>query len=1119
MDEGQLVQLLESVLAPDTERVKSATAKLRKEYFISPAALVALIHLLTAHESHQIRQLAAVEARTLVPKFWESIAAEQKAQIRNPLLQSTLNEDNVLVRHSAARVIAAIARIDFQDGDWADLPSFLQQAATSRVAVQREIGIFIIYTLLDVAGDELTTQIIPLLNLFAKTIQDPESIVVRVNTMLALSKTAVVIDADEHADAVVAFQAIFPNMVAVLKSVVEQGDEDRTTQAFEVFQTLLGSDSQLMAPHFKDLLQFMTELASSKSLSNEARTQALAFLMQSVQFRKLKVQVLRLGEQLTLKAMDIATELEELQDGSDDATPGRSALALLDTMAENLPPGQVVAPLLGALPQYINSPDPARRRGGMLALAFCVEGAPDFVGTQLRLIFPMLTKLLDDSDTRVRQAALYALARLADDLAGDVGKEHQMLLPSIVKIFDAAVAQASGSKPDVERHLEIIKTACGAIDSVFGGIEEEDAAKYVEELLPRLTSLIEHLDFTVKGAAISALGAVADSASTAFRPYFEPVIAALSPYVRIKASDEELILRAVTTEALGSIALAVGRDMFRPFVQQLMEASEEALHLDQPRLRETSFILWSNLARVYEEELDPFLDGIVRSLWESLQQEETEFEVELGEEAQELLGKEITIAGRKIKVSAAEGDGDGAEDGDSVAKMERTGSEGKGGKLIDLDDVDSDDEAWEELVGVTGVAMEKEVALEVIAEVLSHTRSKYLPYLEKTVELALGMVSHSFEGARKGAISALWRAYATLWEISEAAGMPKWEPGLPLKVQPTPELKKLGETALTATLDAWETEEDRDVVSEINSNVAAVLKKCGPAILLNEDVVRKITTIVLSVLNKEHICQKVLNDDDDFEDLDELSEMDWLLIDNGLDVVAGLAAALGPTFAELWKIFQKPILKFAAGTDAVERCGSMGAIGACTHGMGAAVTPFTSILLETLAHRLTDENPATRSNAAFATGLLAEKSEDAQTLQRSYESILLKIEPLFSQHHDTLSDNAAACFARMVLRFPDKVPLDDILPTFVDEALPLKVDYDENESVWDMIVKLYQAKNSTIQSLTPQIIRALASVLAPPEDQLSEARRTEVVQLVKYLHQQQPGLLQEYPGLTQTANA
>ena len=770
---------------------------------------MALIHLLTTHESHQIRQLAAVEARTLVPKFWESLAAEQKTQIRNSLLQSTLNEENVLVRHSAARVIAAIARIDFQDGDWADLPSFLQQAASSRVAAQREIGIFIIYTLLDVAADELTVLIVPLLNVFSKSIQDPESIVVRLNTMLALSKLAVVIDADEHADAVVAFQAIFPNMVAVLKSVVEQGDEDQTTQSFEVFQTLLGSDSQLMAHHFKDLLQFMTELASSKNLSNEARTQALAFLMQSVQFRKLKVQALRVGEQLTLKAMDIATELGELQDGSDDATPGRSALALLDTMAENLPPGQVVAPLLSALPQYINSPDPARRRGGMLALAFCVEGAPDFVGTQLKLIFPMLTKLLDDPDARVRQGALYALARLADDLAEDVGKEHQTLLPSIVKIFDSAVAQASSGKPDVERHLEIIKTACGAIDSVFSGIEEEDAAKYVEELLPRLTGLIEQPDFTVKGAAISALGAVADSASTAFQPYFKPVIAALSPYVRIKASDEELILRAVTTEALGSIASAVGRDMFRPFVQQLMEASEEALHLDQPRLRETSFILWSTLARVYEEELEPFLDGIVRSLWESLQQEETEFEVELGEEAQELLGKEITIAGRKIKVSAAEGNEDGDGEGDTVAKMERTSPEGKAGKMIDLDDVDSDDEAWEELVGVTGVAMEKEVALEVIAEVLSHTRSKYLPYLEKTVELALDMASHPFEGARKGAISALWRAYATVWEISEAAGMPKWEAGLPLKVQPTPELRKLGETALTATLEVWETEGDR----------------------------------------------------------------------------------------------------------------------------------------------------------------------------------------------------------------------------------------------------------------------------------------------------------------------
>ena len=81
---------------------------------------------------------------------------------------------------------------------------------------------------------------------------------------------------------------------------------------------------------------------------------------------------------------------------------------------------------------------------------------------------------------------------------------------------------------------------------------------------------------------------------------------------------------------------------------------------------------------------------------------------------------------------------------------------------------------------------------------------------------------------------------------------------------------------------------------------------------------------------------------------------------------------------------------------------------------------------------------------------------------------MFKIEPLFSQHHDTLSDNAAACFARMVLKFPDKVPLDGILPTFVEEALPLKEDFDENESVWDMIVKLcmFQCSICRLQSIS-----------------------------------------------------
>ncbi len=783
--------------------MKSATAKLRKEYFTSPNALVALIHVAISHESPQLRQLAAVEARTLVQKHWHSLPAEQQAPIRDSILQANLNEQSQLVRHSLARVVSAIARLDLEDGQWADLPGFLQQAATSQNAHEREVGVYILYALLDVAAEELVDHLGQLLALFATTIQDPESADVRINTMLALSKLAMVLDASVHADVLEAFQGIFPHLVAVLKNAVELEDEDRTTQAFEVFQTFLGCDAQLLARYFKDLLQFMMELAGSKNVFTEARTQALSFLMQSVKYRKLRVQALRLGEQLSLKALEVTTELEELGDGDDDTTPGRSALALLDIMAQHLPPSQVAGPVLNALPHYVNNPDPALRRAGILALAFCVEGAPEFFSTQLKTVLPVVLRLLDDTDIRVRQAALYGLARLADDLADDLGKQHETLVPVLIRILDGAVDQANRGI-ETEKQLEVLKSACGAIDSVFSGVEAGDGAKYVSELVPRLTRMLDQSDIKLKAAAISAMGTVAAASGEEFKPYFGPVINALSPSVAIKDSEDELNLRGIVCEALGSIATAVGGATFQPFVQPLMQATEEALHLDHPRLRETSYILWSTLAKVYKEDFAPFLDGVAKSLFECLQQEETEFEVELGEHAKDIVGAEITIEGKKLKVRATEDEGTGG------LRARRPGANGEDDTVVDLDDAHSDDEAWEELSGISAVAMEKEIALDVMADVLAYTRSKYLPHLEKSVELALCMITHSYQGVRKTAVSAMWRAYATLWEICEEEGrMEKWQPGLPLKVKPAPELKKLGGASMAATLTVWHEESER----------------------------------------------------------------------------------------------------------------------------------------------------------------------------------------------------------------------------------------------------------------------------------------------------------------------
>lgn len=1085
MDQQKFLELLKSIQIPDTERVKAATTELRKTYYPHPESLLWLLHILTSHDVVEVRQQAAVEALRLVPKHWTALPADQKPAIREKLLQTTMDEQGSLVRHSGARVISSIAKIDLDDAEWAELPGVLAQASTSQQVAHREIGVYILFTLLEAAGNLFEDKLSGLFSLFENTIKDPDSAEVRINTLLCLSRVAMLIEPDEDPDSLARFVQAFPNMVAVLKAAIDEQDEDRAMQAFEVFQTLLGCESALLNKHFQDLLTFMIDIAANTSLQDESRSQALSFLMQCARYRKMKIQGIKdMGKTLTLKSMQIATEINDDEDeDEDDVTPSRSALGLLDLLANSLPPRQVVVPLLEALPQYVTSDQPKFRQAGILAVGMCVEGAPDFIATQLDSLIPIVLKLLNDPVIGVRHASLNGVARLADDLAEDLCKYHKELIPALLKNLDSAVMQAA-SEADQQKNIGILKAACAALDSVTDGMEKETMTTYISELVPRLGQLFSHPDFNVKASAAGAMGSIAGSAEDAFLPYFETTMKALSEYVTMKDSDDELDLRGTVCDAMGNMAKAVGATAFQPYVQPLMQASEEALHLGHPRLRETSYILWSVLATVYQEEFTPFLDGVVKGLLESLEQEESDLEVELGEDAKDLLGQEVLIAGKKIKVASAT---DAPED---------------------FDGMEDDDDDWDDLTAVTAVALEKEIAVEVIGDVLSNTRKNFVPYFQKTVEAVMPLVEHNYEGVRKATIGTLWRAYACLWGLMEDHIGEKWTPGLPLKSQPSEEVLKLGEIVTTATLSLWEDETDRAVVTEINRNVAATLKLCGPAILTQENFVERATTILASIITRSHPCQQDLGDDDDHEDLEdeESSEYDWLVIDTALDVAIGLATALGSQFSELWKIFQKPVMKFASSQTNFERSTAIGVIAECTASMGAGVTGFTSVLLKLLLHRLSDEDSETKSNAAYATGLLVFHSTDSAAYLPSYNTILSKLEPLLQSQGARTIDNACGCVARMIMAHQDKVPVDDILPVVVS-LLPLKDDYEENKPIFDCITGLYEHQNQTVIGLTQQLLPVFATVLGDPAEQLEDETRQKVIATVKFIASKNAALI------------
>lgn len=88
-----------------------------------------------------------------------------------------------LVRHSSARVVAAIASIEIPLGQWNELLPFLEQTCTSPSVAHREVGSFILFTVLENIVEGFESHMTSLFKLFETLIVDPESADVRITAV------------------------------------------------------------------------------------------------------------------------------------------------------------------------------------------------------------------------------------------------------------------------------------------------------------------------------------------------------------------------------------------------------------------------------------------------------------------------------------------------------------------------------------------------------------------------------------------------------------------------------------------------------------------------------------------------------------------------------------------------------------------------------------------------------------------------------------------------------------------------------------------------------------------------------------------------------------------------
>jgi importin-4 len=171
-------------------------------------------------------------------------------------------------------------------------------------------------------------------------------------------------------------------------------------------------------------------------------------------------------------------------------------------------------------------------------------------------------------------------------------------------------------------NAESQSAACTALDA-FLEVLGSKIAQYITLIMERLSGLLETAPLHTKALVTGAIGSAAHASGPDFKPYFAPTLARLRPFFTLTAEGEEQELRGIAMDALGTMAEAIGKDDFRPFLSDAMTMALSGANLGSARLKECSFLLYGVLARLFEGEFAVYLPTIVPALIESCQQVES----------------------------------------------------------------------------------------------------------------------------------------------------------------------------------------------------------------------------------------------------------------------------------------------------------------------------------------------------------------------------------------------------------------------------------------------------------------------------------------------------------------
>ncbi|KAH9833385.1 ARM repeat-containing protein [Rhodofomes roseus] len=756
---AELTQILSNLVLGDNQ-IRSNAEKIVDDRLSQTPELyiLALAQFSTQADTEVMRSFSLVLLRRLLFRatsqsrlpLYDHLSSQSVATLERILLYSLLHEPASVVRHKAVDTVADLANQAMARGrPWHALQTQAFRMVEAGDVVTREAAFRVFAGSVNLIIDLQTEAIVGMLQ---KGLQDPESIEVR---LAALRASVAFLAASDKAQQAQALALLYP-MLSTLPALPH-----KHLPAFLTTLTpLASSDPALFEQHLRDLLAFLPPLivpavdagptptvarpnpgaggsfvfpppvqngqngsgagASGKGKApeerdvdeeaEEVRKAALEFMISLSEARPGMVRrvdgwtavVVRgclegMGE-IPEDETEVWLEADPGEDPTDDTYPHVYEQSV-DRLACALGGKAVLPSAFQYIPAMLASHDWRLRHAGLMAIAAIAEGTSKVMQEELGKVVELILPGFTDLHPRVRYAACQCIGQLCTDLEEVIQEQYHQ------QIFNALIPTLEAPEARVHAH------AAAALINFCEGVERDTLIPYLDPIVERLLKLLNPASGSpkryVQEQVITTLAMVADASEATFAKHYSSIMPLLLNILQNANGPDYRKLRAKAMECAGLIAIAVGRDVFRPdantFVELLMRIQNSPPDLQDTMLTHYLIATWAKVCQAMGEEFEPYLPVVMSPL--------------------------LAAAGTKTEVSVYEDAGDEPEDREGWEVMNMDGQH----------------------IGIRTSALEEKCqAFETLLIYSSTLGPRFVSYLTPTLELVLPNLRFFFhEGVRE----------------------------------------------------------------------------------------------------------------------------------------------------------------------------------------------------------------------------------------------------------------------------------------------------------------------------------------------------------------------------------